>query len=155
MSTKSRREFIKKIITEREISKQEDLVKILNENNFKSTQATVSRDINELGLVKLSGKTVKSKYSLPEIKSISEVSDEKVITLLKTFIVSMESAKNLVVVKTLTGNGSSCGMAIDKIKPKGLVGSIAGDDTLLIVSHSDEDAKNIISYIEDLIKLWF
>ena len=155
MSTKSRREFIKKVIAEQEISKQDELVKILNENNFKSTQATVSRDINELGLVKVSGKTVKSKYAMPEEKFDMSISNDKVITLLKTFILSVERAKNLVVVKTLVGNGSSCGMAIDKIKPKGVVGSIAGDDTLLIVTHSDEEAENVVLFIKDLIRLWF
>ena len=153
MSTKLRREFIIQLIEEREISKQDELVKLLAENGFNATQATISRDINELGLVKTPGEKVKSKYSLPEKKENLHVTDEQAITLLRTFILSIENAQNLVVIKTLTGNGSACGMVIDKIKPEGVVGSIAGDDTLLIVTHNLLDAQKVVNYIKGLVNL--
>ena len=156
MSISNRRNRIKEIITSRAVCKQEELANILNQEGYSVTQATVSRDIKELGLIKVKDyETKKSKYSLPKLKPIHEVTDEKVITLLKTFIVSVEAAKNLIVVKTLAGNGSACGMAIDKLTPDGVVGSIAGDDTLLIVTHDDETANNVVDYIKELVELWF
>ena len=155
MSTKARREFIIELIKNNEISKQEELVSLLSQNGYSSTQATISRDIKELGLVKVQGNSVKSKYALPIKKEETTVTDEQAITLLRTFIVSIENAQNLVVIKTLTGNGSACGMVIDKIKPHGVVGSIAGDDTLLIVTHNEVDAVKVVNQIKGLINLWF
>ena len=108
MSTKLRREFIIKLIESSEIAKQNELVKILNQNGFKATQATVSRDINELGLIKTPGETVKSKYTLPKQKDDLHVTDEQAITLLRTFILSIENAQNLVVIKTLQDNLEVC-----------------------------------------------
>ena len=143
-------EFIKNNV----VDTQDDIQKMLEEQGFSVTQATVSRDIKELGLIKIKDlETKKSKYSLPKAKPAHEVTDEKVITLLKTFIISVEAAKNLIVVKTLTGNGSACGMAIDKLMPEGVIGSIAGDDTLLIVTHDDETANNVVDYIKEIVEL--
>lgn len=154
MSISNRRNRIKEIITSKVVCKQEELAKILNDEGFSVTQATVSRDIKELGLIKVKDlETKKSKYSMPKNKPVHEVTDEKVITLLKTFIISVEAAKNLIVVKTLTGNGSACGMAIDKLMPDGVIGSIAGDDTLLIVTHDDDTANNVVDYIKELVEL--
>ena len=154
MATLERRKRIKEIIAENAIGKQEELAEILNKEGYSVTQSTVSRDIKELGLIKVKdGVTNKSRYSMPKAKPVHEVTDEKVITLLKTFIVSVESAKNLIVVKTLTGNGSACGMAIDKLMPDGVVGSIAGDDTLLIVTHDDETANDVVEYIKEIVEL--
>ena len=152
MSTKLRRNRIIEIITTKCVNKQDDLANILIKEGFSVTQATVSRDIKELGIIKIKGSDGKSKYAIPEQNQSHEVSDEKVITLLKTFIVSVEAAKNLVVIKTLSGNGSACGMAIDNLKPDGVVGSIAGDDTLLIVTHDDNDANKVVNYIKEIIK---
>ena len=153
MSTKLRREFIIKLIEENEIAKQDELVRLLNQNGFNATQATISRDINELGLVKTPGVNVKNKYTLPKQRDDLHVTDEQAITLLRTFILSIENAQNLVVIKTLTGNGSACGMVIDKIKPEGVVGSIAGDDTLLIVTHTLQDAQKVVNFIKGLVNL--
>ena len=156
MSIKNRRNRIIEIIRTYSVNKQEDLAKILIKEGYSVTQATVSRDIKELKLIKVKdGKSKKSRYSLPIERPKHEVTDEKVITLLKTFIISVENSKNLIVVKTLSGNGSACGMAIDKLKPEGVIGSIAGDDTLLIVTHDDKDAESVVSYIKDLVELWF
>ena len=153
MSTKLRREFIIQLIENNEISKQDELVKLLSQNGYKATQATISRDINELGLIKVAGESVKSKYALPKQKDDMHVTDEQAITLLRTFILSIENAQNLVVIKTLQGNGSACGMVIDKIKPEGVVGSIAGDDTLLIVTHNVQDALKVVNFIKGLVNL--
>jgi transcriptional regulator of arginine metabolism len=126
---------------------------LLNKEGVSATQATVSRDIKKLGLVKVKGVTKNFKYALPPKTEKNIVTEDKVITLLKTFIVSIERARNLVVIKTLEGNGSACGMAVDKIGMKEIIGSIAGDDTLLIVSHTDEDAEIIVKHFKDIVGL--
>ncbi len=152
MSTTKRREIIKRLIKENEISTQEELALALNKEGFSVTQATVSRDIKELGLIKVKAESGTLKYSEPLVKNIHDVSGDRLVTLLKTFLVSIERARNLVVIKTLTGNGSSCGMAIDKLAINGVVGSIAGDDTLLIVTHDDDDAENVVKFIKEVVK---
>lgn len=151
MAILDRRNRIKQIIKEQEIARQEELVAILQSEGYKVTQATVSRDIKELKLTKVKGELVKSKYAIQTDANI-DVSHDKVLTLLKAFIIHVESANNLVVVKTLSGNGSSCGMAVDKLKIKGVIGSVAGDDTLLIVTHSNNDALYVTNFINNLLK---
>ena len=151
MAIVDRRNRIKQIIKENEISRQEELVAILQAEGYKVTQATVSRDIKELKLTKVKGNTVKSKYAI-SVDGYLDVSHDKVITLLRAFIVHVENANNLVVVKTLSGNGSSCGMAVDKLKINGVIGSIAGDDTLLIVTHTNSEAEYVKNYINNLLK---
>lgn len=151
MKASLRRDIILEIINEFEVNKQEEIVELLLKRGVSATQATVSRDIKELGLQKVKGNKLKTKYSVQQIVQNDDVSNDKIIILLKTFILSVENAKNLVVVKTISGNGSACGMAIDKLKIDGVVGSIAGDDTLLIVTHEDEDAKKVVEHIKSLI----
>ena len=153
MAKNARRLKIVSLINDFEINKQEELALHLNNAGFTATQATVSRDIKDLGLIKVKGVTKNYKYSMPPKVEKSVVTEDKVITLLKTFIVSIERAKNLVVIKTLEGNGSACGMAVDKIGMKEIIGSIAGDDTLLVVSHTDEDAQKIVDHFKDLVDL--
>ncbi len=146
MSIEKRRERIRQIIQEVEINTQGELARLLTLEGFSVTQATVSRDIKELGLIKERGKVLKYKYAEPKNTSFI-VSEEKVSTLLKAFIVSVKSSGNLIVIKTLEGHASACGMAIDKLAIGGVIGSVAGDDTLLIVAE-----EGLTSTVEEIIK---
>ncbi len=150
MATTDRRNAIIKIIEENEIARQEELVESLKSLGYDVTQATVSRDIKELGLIKIKGEIKKFRYAMPKNEPTT-INQEKVVTLLKTFVVSIKRAQNLVVVKTLEGNGSACGMAIDKLNHDKIVGSIAGDDTLLIVCDNDFDAEEMVDILEEII----
>lgn len=153
MSKNPRRQRIVELINAYELNTQDEIVNLLNNEGFAVTQATVSRDVKVLGLVKVKGVTKNFKYAMPKKTEQSAVTEDKVFTLLKTFIVSIQRAKNLVVIKTLEGNGSSCGMAVDKIGMKEIIGSVAGDDTLLIVAGSDEDAEIIVKHFKELVNL--
>ena len=153
MSKNPRRQRIVELINAYELNTQDEIVNLLNNEGFAVTQATVSRDVKVLGLIKVKGVTKNFKYALPKKNEQSAVTEDKVITLLKTFIVSIQRAKNLVVIKTLEGNGSSCGMAVDKIGMMEIIGSVAGDDTLLIVAGSDEDAEIIVKHFKELVNL--
>ncbi len=150
MATTDRRNTIIKIIEENEIARQEELVESLKSLGYEVTQATVSRDIKELGLIKIKGQVKKFKYSLPKTENNS-INQDKVATLLKTFVVSIKRAQNLVIVKTLEGNGSACGVAIDKLNHDKIVGSIAGDDTVLVVCDNEFDAEETVDILEDII----
>lgn len=154
MSKNPRRQRIVELINAYELNTQDEIVNLLNNEGFAVTQATVSRDVKVLGLVKVKGVTKNFKYAMPKKTEQSAVTEDKVFTLLKTFIVSIQRAKNLVVIKTLEGNGSSCGMAVDKIGMKEIIGSVAGDDTLLIVAGSDDDAEIIVKHFKELVNLW-
>ena len=153
MSIEKRRERIKQIISETEVNTQGELARLLTLEGFSVTQATVSRDIKELGLVKEKGNVLNYRYAIPKETAFIAVSDEKIVTLIKTFVTSVKVAKNLVVVKTLEGHGSACGMAIDNLKLNGVLGSVAGDDTLLIVAEDDDVALSIKTTVEGYANL--
>ncbi len=148
MAKIDRLEKIKSLITEYEISTQEELTDMLNDVGYNVSQATVSRDINKLNLVKSEGVQKKTKYVLGN-EDKSSVS-EKIIDLFKQITVSIASVGNLIVIKTLNGNGNSAGMAIDKMNFSEVLGTVAGDDTLLIVTKSEADANFIVKSLRML-----
>lgn len=141
MTKNDRLKLIKQIILDFEISTQEELTSKLIEMGHKVSQATVSRDINDLNLIKVNGKTKKLIYALPKIEG-NNVSP-KIIELFRQVTVSIVVANNLIVVKTLTGNAGTAGMAIDHMGIDNILGTIAGDDTLLIIAKTEKDAKII------------
>ncbi len=152
MSITNRRDKILEIINKTEVNTQDELAKLLQVEGYLVTQATVSRDIKELGLIKVKGKVLKFRYAQPQ-KSATLGYSDKITPLFDAFIVSVVCAKNLVVVKTLEGHASACGMAVDKLSINEIVGSVAGDDTLLIVTDSDENAKKVENIIKGYVNL--
>lgn len=150
MSKKSRQNKILEIISTTEIDTQEELANVLNACGFNVTQATVSRDIKELGLIKINGIKRKHKYSVSGFHADSS-RDDKFLSLFKNCVVDIIRAQNLVVVKTLGGNGNSAGVLVDGLKIGEIVGSVAGDDTLLIVTHSEKDAETVVGILKKLL----
>lgn len=145
-----RHKEILRLIESNEIETQEELCKALNDENYVVTQATVSRDIRDLHLFKVAG--VEKKYRYASLnKSEGEVS-EKMRNLFKTCVLAIEAAQNLIVVKTMTGNGANAGAVVDKFNLQGVIGSVAGDDTLLIVCHDNEKAAAVCERLSGLLK---
>lgn len=136
---------IKEIVSQREIETQEELVQALEEAGYGATQATVSRDIKELQLIKVVGTNGRYKYAIPV--AAASVSLESLQRKLSDVFVSMSRANNLLVIKVLPGNAHSIGAMFDSIQIEGLLGTIAGDDTLLLIT-ADESAAN---YVEQLL----
>lgn len=147
MTKKERLNYIVSLIKEQEISNQEELTEILNSRGFNVSQATVSRDINELNLIKVDGVNKKYKYFLPEI--IGET-PQKIVDLFKNVTTSIHLANNLIVVKTLSGNAGTAGMAIDNMKIPSVLGTIAGDDVLLIIAKTNSDAEVVIKSLRSI-----
>ncbi len=147
MTKKERLQIILDIIKEYEVATQEELTEILNKKGLDVSQATISRDIKELNLIKAEGKTIKSKYvKIDTVESISP----KIIELFKHVTVSIVSVNNLIVIKTLSGNAGTAGMAIDGMHFPQVVGSIAGDDTLLVIAKNEADAQIIVKSLRML-----
>jgi transcriptional regulator of arginine metabolism len=139
MKYKRQQEIIS-LINKFSIETQEDLAKHLEELGFNVTQATISRDIKELRLVKVLDND-KYKYVQSKEKSSNNMS-LKLAAVFRDCVTQIDYAKNIVVIKTLNGMASGTAGAIDSMNLKEVVGTIAGDDTIFVVLRSDEAAVN-------------
>lgn len=145
-----RQAAILEIISQKEIETQEELCAELNKRNYSVTQATVSRDIKELRLFKVAG--AEKKYRYAYIDDGNNKISPKMHNLFRECVLSIRSASNQVVIKTLRGNGSNAGMIVDKLNLPEVLGSIAGDDTLLIVATDEEKAKIVVEKLNEFLK---
>ena len=146
MLKSARHAKILEIISTKEIETQEELCAELNARNYVVTQATISRDIRDLHLFKVAGTEKKYRYSYIN-EDESEVSP-KMRNLFRDCVVGVNYAQNLVVIKTLTGNGANAGIVIDKLNYDEVIGSVAGDDTLLVVCKDTDAAKGVAEKIK-------
>lgn len=145
-----RQEKILELIERYDIETQEELTRRLQEEGFSSTQGTISRDIRELKLTKVAGESGRQKYA-PILTRDLRVSD-KYRRVLSEAIVHMEGAGNLLVIKTVSGMAMACGAAIDSIAMKGVIGCIAGDDTLLCVIKDADRVADVMNEIHLIVK---
>ncbi len=142
---------IAEIIRRYEIETQEELVRKLQEQGFSVTQATISRDIREMHLSKVSTGNGKICYVLPE--SQTEGSAEKYGRILKEGFVSCNSAGNLVVIRTSPGIAMAVATAIDDLSWDEVMGCIAGDDTIFCAVHNEEEARQVKERISKIAGL--
>ena len=147
---KSRHQKIKELIEQYEIETQEELADKLREAGYAVTQATVSRDIRELKLSKVPMGYGKQKYTIL-IHSDHYLSD-KYIRVLKDGFVSMDMAQNILVVKTVSGMAMAVAAALDAMKLKEIVGSIAGDDTIMMAVRTVEDTQIVMEKIRNVLE---
>ena len=145
----SRQNKILELIANNDIETQDRLVAMLKEEGFDVTHATISRDIKELQLVKTLSATGKYKYAVSTSKD-TPISD-RFVKIFRETITSFTSAQNLIVVKTLSGCGPAAGEAIDCIGLPHVVGSIAGDNTLLIIVDHEDNVEGILSIFNEML----
>ncbi|MEF2920392.1 MAG: arginine repressor [Acutalibacteraceae bacterium] len=144
---KSRRQSaLLEIIQEYDVDTQEELQEKLKERNFAVTQATISRDIKELKLVKTPVGNGKYKYITGNKTGIDSMSTFN--TLFKTAVISVDFAQNMIVVKTTSGMAQGVCAALDLIEWDGMLGSIAGDDTIFIVTSTGAKAATLASELK-------
>ena len=148
---KARHNKILEIIAKQEIETQEELAGLLKKNGFDVTQATVSRDIRELKLTKMPAGRGKQKYIVLRQEEKSRMED-KYIRVLKDGFVSMDMAQNILVVKTVSGMAMAVAAAIDAMQFQEVVGSIAGDDTIMMAVRTVEDTQQLMDKIRDLMR---
>lgn len=144
-----RHEKIIELIGNFEIETQEELARLLNESGFIVTQATVSRDIKKLELIKVKIKGGHQKYTLNA--GTYDGRDDKFTRVLKDAVTYMEDAGNIVVIKTVAGMAMAVAAALDSLKIPEIIGSIAGDDTIMCVTKDGKQAKDVIEKLHLIV----
>lgn len=146
---KQRQKKILEIISKYNVETQDGLIEKLRDEGFVVTQATASRDIRELNLVKVSadGNTYKYAEANKDDMKISV----KYKSILKETLVSIDYACNMIVLKTYSGMAQAAAAALDNMGWSEIVGSVAGDDTIIIVMRSDDSAKEFYSKFHGMI----
>ena len=140
---------IRDIIANNDIETQDELVDHLREAGYNVTQATISRDIKELHLVKVPLMDGKYKYSLPADQRFNPL--QKLKRNLKDAFVRIDSTSHLLVMKTLPGNAHAIGALIDNLDWNEILGTICGDDTCLIICRTPEDTETITNRFLDML----
>lgn len=138
------------IIEKQEIETQEELASALNARGIRVTQATVSRDIKELRLLKVPTPSGKYKYATGD-QADNNLTD-RFIRMLAESLLSVSSANNLIVVKTLSGSANVAAEALDSMHWPEVLGTLAGDNTVLLIIRSNEETITVTSRIREMMK---
>ncbi len=149
MHRNARQQKILEIIATKEIDTQEELCSELNKLNFNVTQATISRDIKDLKLYKVSGTHKKYKYAC--LDNDDDAVSGRMKNLFRECVQTVHYANNIIVIKTMRGNGATAGTFVDSLQIKEIIGSVAGDDTLLIVVDSNDNTPRIADRLREYI----
>ena len=147
----ARQDEIVKIIQSMEIETQDQLLEVLRSRGFSTTQATISRDIKDLRMVKELTGSGGYRYAMSDRKS-SAASDTRLRNIFKEGVVSAEVAQNIVVVRTMPGLASAACSALDGMEIEGMVGSLAGDDTGILIMRDNASAQQFVGEIHKLLK---
>ena len=146
-----RQSAIMQIISQNDIKTQEELSEKLTEMGFATTQATISRDIKELRLIKVNSLSGGYKYSSP-----SQGDDAgflpRLRTIFKECVIGIQRAQNLVVIRTITGMANAAAYAIDQLKIDNIIGTIAGDDTILVILADNVIAEQFCEIAGNMLK---
>src|SRR6266404_2940615 len=146
MNKALRQRAILEVLRHGAVASQEDLQRLLRKRGFKVGQATLSRDIRDLNLSKTS-----HGYSLPQGENASGIALPPVSRLVREFVLDIRSAQNLLVVKTIVGSAQPVAAALDEADWSEVVGTIAGDDTILIVCPDKDDARKLAGRLEEML----
>lgn len=147
----NRQKKILELIEEKSIETQEQLLKELHDSGFKSTQATVSRDIKELRIVKTLDGVGGYRYSVPH-RNEGDKFGARFRVIFRECVTSIDSAQNIIVVKTMPGLGAAAGANIDALKMPAVVGSLSGDDTTLVIMRDTESAAEFCAELHKMLE---
>ena len=146
---KERQEKIREIVENYKINTQDDLIQKLKESGFSATQATMSRDIRDLKLTKISDGVHGYYYVFPNTMSVSDIN--KLNASLTHLITSVNCAMNIIVIRTHSGMAQAVAAGVDSLHEADILGCVAGDDCIIIVTRDPESAIDISSRIRKLI----
>ena len=150
---KARRQAeILRIIGERDIETQEQMLDQLRRCGIRATQATISRDIKELNLVKQPGAGGSYRYVVSAARPPQRAAAGRLQNIFKEGVTSCDVAQNIVVVKTMPGLAPGAGAALDAMELEGLVGSLAGDDTVILIMRTAQAAEGLTREIESMLE---
>ncbi|MGI6119014.1 MAG: arginine repressor [Desulfosporosinus sp.] len=148
---KARRQMkVQEIVTKEIIRTQEDLAEKLHQSGFKVTQATVSRDIKELGLIKIPYADDDYRYAVPNAVHPANMQD-RLKRLLRETMVSINDTESLIVIRTIPGNAHALAAVLDNSNWEEVIGTVAGDDTILLVIKPKESVAPVLERITTLL----
>ena len=144
-----RQKLILQIISEQEIETQEELGNALREAGCSATQATLSRDIRELQLIKAVQDNGKHRYAAKERTELNV--DSRMIRILRDTLMSLDHAGHMIIIKTMSGSANVAAEVMDQLDWPEILGTIAGDNTILAVVRHEQDAGEVVSRIQAMI----
>lgn len=147
----NRQKRILQLISEKSIETQEQLLKELQDDGYKCTQATISRDIKELRIIKSLDGLGSYRYCAPK-DSEDDKFDYRFRVIFRECVTCVDCAQNLVVIKTMPGLGAAAGANIDALHMPSVVGTLSGDDTALVIMRDTEAAMNFCEEIEKMLE---
>ena len=147
----TRQAEILRIISEVEVETQEQLLDELSRRGIQATQATISRDIKQLHLIKELAGHGTYKYVVSDRKTSLNFA-ERLRTIFRESVVSFDFAQNIVVINTMPGLASAAAAALDGMEIPNMVGSLAGDDTAILIMRTNEDAEDFFQKIQEMLK---
>lgn len=145
----SRQEMILKLIRENDISTQEELTSSVKAAGINTTQATISRDIKELGVIKVTLPNKSTKYAV--LDRTGDSAPGRLLAVFSNSVRTIENAMNIVVIKTLPGMAQAAASALDSMHLNDVVGTIAGDDTVFVASTGIDEAQALVITLNDLV----
>ena len=145
-----RHSMILKLIASENIETQEELAKLLSAHGFEVTQATVSRDIKELRLIKV--QTGEGRYKYATVERAESDMQDRFISLFSNCVISISSAGNIIVIKTMAGSASVAAEAIDSMKWSEIAGSIAGDNTIFVAIKDGRSISEVIKKFQKMVE---
>jgi transcriptional regulator of arginine metabolism len=153
MSKHQRQHRISQILANEVVTSQEQLVRLLADDGVESTQATVSRDLDDLGAVKVRVSGGESVYAIPEHPADRVVPVDQLRRVMGEWVVEVESSGNLVVLRTPPGSAHVVASALDRTGIEGSIGTVAGDDTLMMVAAEGTTGENLAVTLRNLAGL--
>ena len=148
---KARRQaLIREIVDTQSIQTQEELAQALREHGMVVTQATVSRDIKEMHLLKVLAEDGSYRYATMDKEE--QGTSDRLIRMLADSVIGMDSANNLIVIRTLPGSAHVAGEAVDSLRWSEVLGTIAGDNTILVIVRSNEDVEPVMRRFRALVR---
>ncbi len=146
-----RQEKILELISKNDVNTQGSLMDLLRESGYNATQATLSRDIRELRLVKVMTDNGLYKYDVPSQEKVTELGT-KFRSIFAEAVINVDYAFHIVVIKCHTGMANAACAALDNMKIRDVVGSLAGDDTIFVLLRTEQQALKLVSEIKQIIK---
>ncbi|MGI8710557.1 MAG: arginine repressor [Acidimicrobiales bacterium] len=148
-----RQHLVAKLLARHDVVSQEQLVALLAADGVAATQATTSRDLEDLGAIKVRGPEGELVYAIPELPKDQRAPDEHLRRVLADWLVDVTHSANLVVLRTPPGTANVVGSALDRSDLPGVLGTVAGDDTLLVVATDALGGAALAGHLRDLAGL--
>ena len=153
MSKQSRQHMITKLLEQYAVSSQPQLVELLKQEGIVATQATVSRDLEDMGAIKVRAAAGETVYAIPELPKEQRAPEDHLRRVLGDWVVEVAHSANIVVLRTPPGSAHVVGSALDRADLPDILGTVAGDDTLLVVAAEKVGGRKVAQQLSTLAGL--